>query len=215
MSDHIFDLLGAYLDCELYGGQLLKVEAHLKDCLTCQEELRSLQALTVVLSEVPLPDFPRPERFTTDVSLRLPRKPLTPLRRQAVEIGWWLAPVGLILMWIFIGTVILVSNMVLTADEFGLLNNASAWLVSSTSGGIIYSAFLGQFDLLDNSSLLWLARSESFTRSVVLNIFWQVSIAMLYLSWIAIWWAQHTHRGLSQPIDSGTVPEGGSGPTVM
>lgn len=214
MSDHIIELLGAYLDCELYGGQLRKVETHLEDCPACLEEYRSLQALTLTLSEVPLPDFPVPERFSADVALRLPRKPLTPMGRRALEVGWWLAPVGLIVTWIFLGTTILVSNMVLTAEEFGLLNNASAWLVSSTSAGINYSAFLGQFSLLDHSSLLWLARSENFTRNIVPNIFWQVSIAMLYLSWLAIWWARHTRRGLGQPFDSGTVPEGESRPPV-
>jgi hypothetical protein len=29
----------------------------------------------------------------------------------------------------------------------------------------------------------------------------QVSIALLYLSWMAIWWARHTHQGHGQLLE--------------
>ena len=95
MSDHVLELLGAYLDGELHNGQLRKVEAHLDECQTCQEEYQALQALSATLQEAPLPDFPSPERLAADVALRLPRKPVVPVRRKALELGWWLVPVGL------------------------------------------------------------------------------------------------------------------------
>ena len=94
MSDHIIELLGAYLDGELHNGQLRKVVAHLDECMACQEEYQALRALSATLREAPLPDFPAPERLAADVALRLPRKPVTPARQRALEIGWWLAPVG-------------------------------------------------------------------------------------------------------------------------
>jgi predicted anti-sigma-YlaC factor YlaD len=200
MSDHIVELLSAYLDGELHGGQLRKVETHLDKCQTCQEECASLQALSAALHDAPIPDFPSPERFAADVALRLPRTPVKPLRRRALEVGWWLAPVGLIVTWVFISTTILVSNVVTAANGFGLLDSASAWLVNGSSGAN-YSAFIGQFGLLEQGSLEWFAASENFTRSFISSIFWQVAIGMFYLSWLAIWWARHTRQGLGQPLE--------------
>ena len=147
MSDHILELLGAYIDGELRGGQLRKVETHLEECQSCLEEYYTLQALSARLHAAPLPEFPSPERLAADVALRLPRKPIKPVRTKVFEIGWWLVPVGLIATWVFVSTTILISNVVAAAGDFGLLNSASAWLVAGTSG-VNYSAFLGQFGLL-------------------------------------------------------------------
>jgi predicted anti-sigma-YlaC factor YlaD len=195
MSDHVLELLGAYIDGELHGGQLRKVESHLDECQSCLEEYYALQALSGTLRAAPVPEFPVPERFAAEVALRLPRKPVKPMSRRALEVGWWLAPVGLIVAWVFVNTTILLSNVVSAAGDFGLLNQASTWLVAGPSGAN-YSAFIGGLGLLNPGSLEWLTVSESFTRSFISSAFWQVSIAMLYLSWIAIWWARHTRQGL-------------------
>jgi predicted anti-sigma-YlaC factor YlaD len=205
MSDHILELLGAYFDGELHGGQVRKVETHLEECQSCLEEYYALQSLSVTLHAAPAPEFPSSERFAADLALRLPRKPVKPLSNRALEIGWWLAPVGLIVAWIFVSTTILISNVVTTASDIGLLNSASAWLVAGTSGAN-YSAFIGQFGLLEPGSLEWFTVSESFTRSFISSVFWQVSIAMLYLSWIAIWWARHTRQEPGRVFDSGGKP---------
>ena len=202
MSDHVMELLSAYLDGELHDRQLMKIEAHLDECQTCREEYQSLQALSVTLGEFSLPELPAPDRFAADLALRLPRKPVKPVSNRALEIGWWLAPVGLLVAWIFFSTTILVSNMVTTANELGLLSNASSWLVAGSGAGVNYSAYLGQFGLLDSNSLQWFSDTESFTRNIVTDIFWQVSIAMLYLSWIAIWWARRSRQGPGQLLES-------------
>jgi anti-sigma factor RsiW len=202
MSDHVIELLGAYLDGELHNGQLRKVVAHLDECQFCQEEYAALQALSLTLQEAPLPDFPSPERFAADVALRLPRKPVKPIREKALELGWWLAPVGLIATWIFISTIFLVSDLVTAANGFGLLSTASDWLVSGSSGGAQTSAFLGQFGFLEMETLEWFTRSESITRNLITNMFWQVAIAMFYLSWLAIWWARRTRQGLGEALRS-------------
>lgn len=194
MSDHIFELLGAYLDGELHGGQLRKVESHLEECQNCRKEVQSLQALSAVLHLAPLPDFPAPERLATDVALRLPRTPAKPMSRKALEFGWWVAPVGLLLTWIFLSTTLLLSNVVTTANELGLLSSASAWLVSGSAAEAYWSGTLGQFGLLAGESLQWAEATEAFTRTTLPQITWQVSIALLYLSWMAIWWARHTRQ---------------------
>ena len=205
MSDHVLDLLGAYIDGELHGGQLRKVEAHLDECSSCMEEYYSLQALSAALYAAPLPNFPTPERFAAEVALRLPRTPVKPMRNRALEIGWWLVPVVLVVAWIFVSTTILLSNMVAAAGDFGLLNSTSAWLAAGSSGAN-YSAFLGQFGLLSGNSLEWAEMIEALTRTNVLQIFWQVAIAMLYLSWLAIWWARRMRQGHGRPFDSRSRP---------
>jgi len=206
MSDHVFELLGAYLDGELRNGRIRKVEAHLEECKECMAEYQSLQTLSSKLQEVSLPDFPSPERFAAEVTLRLPRTQDKPLNKKVFEIGWWLVPVGLVIAWIFLSTTLLVSNMVIRADELGLLDSASARLVSSASNEAYWSGALGQFGLLAGNSLQWAETMESFTRVSASQIFWQVAIALLYLSWLAIWWARHTLRGSGQSLDSGSRP---------
>jgi predicted anti-sigma-YlaC factor YlaD len=207
MSDHILELLSAYIDGELHGGQLRKVEAHLDECQSCLEEYYALQALSATLRNAPAPDFPSPERFAADMALRLPRKQVKPMRRPALEVGWWLAPVGLIATWIFVSTTILVSNVFTAANEFGLLDGATAGLLSGSSSTAYWSATLGQFGILAGETLQWAELTETFTRITVPQFIWQISIALLYLSWMAIWWARHTRQGHGQPLDGGSSPQ--------
>jgi predicted anti-sigma-YlaC factor YlaD len=212
MSDHILELLGAYIDSELHGEQLRKVEAHLDVCQSCLEEYYALKALSATLLSAPVPAFPSPEHFAADLALRLPRKPVKPLRRRAMEVGWWLAPVGLIATWIFISTTILVSNVVTAANEFGLLNSAPAGLFSGSSSAAYWSATLGQFGVLAGETLQWAELTESFTRTTVPQFTWQISIALLYLSWMAIWWARHSRQGSTNPAMAAMSPKGEAGP---
>ena len=202
MSDHILEQLGAYLDGELQGRDLRKVEMHLDECITCQEEYALLTALSSTLQEAPLPDFPSPEDFAADMALLLPRKPLLPMRKKALEFGWWLAPIGLIAIWIFISTTNLVSGVLTTANMLGILTDASAWLASGSAPEAYWSAALGQFGFLTGNNLQVAEMVEGITRNTIPQIVFQISIAILYLSWMAIWWARHTHQGLGQPLES-------------
>jgi predicted anti-sigma-YlaC factor YlaD len=206
MSDHILELLGAYLDGELHGRQLHNVEEHLTACESCRAELASLQALSGILQEAPAAEFPSADRFPSHVTLRLARRPVTPIQRKALEIGWWMIPVGLLMAWIFINTTSLVSNMVSAANEVGLLNGASAGLFTDAADETYWSGTLGQFGLLSGDSLQWAERTESFSRTAIPEIAWQVAIALLYLCWIAIWWARRTHQELGQLLESGSRP---------
>lgn len=200
MSDHILDLLGAYLDGELRDRKLIKVETHLAECPICQEEYTALQTLSATLGEVPAPDFSSPERLAANVTLRLPRRTAEPTHNKVLEVGGWLVPVGLLITWIFLRTTFLASDMLTAANDFGLLNGASDWLISSTSSEVNYAAFLGQLDFLEPNLVQWFTISENFTRNFISNISWQVAIAMLYLSWIAIWWSRR--RSHSQFLKS-------------
>jgi predicted anti-sigma-YlaC factor YlaD len=201
MSKHVTEWLNAYLDGELNSSRLPHVEAHLAECQVCQAELESLERVSGLLHEVPTPEFTSPERFAAQVNLRLPHRPVAATRRRLLEVGWWMAPVGLLMIWVFISTTILISDMVSAANNFGLLDSPTALLVSDTPDTAYWTFTLRQFGLLEGTNLLWAETGESFTRTVVPQIVWQVSIALLYLTWIAIWWARCTRQGHGQLLE--------------
>ncbi|HNC08093.1 MAG TPA: zf-HC2 domain-containing protein [Anaerolineales bacterium] len=194
MSNHVTDWLNAYLDGELKGHRLHQVEAHLADCPECLAELESLQDVSDLLHEVPAPEFISSERFAAQVNLLLPHEqPRTP-KRNVQEVGWWLIPVSLLMLWVFIGTSEAVGDVVRMADRFGLLSNAPAGLVQRFSGQAVWSDVLGNFGLLSGDGLAWAEGTELFTRHTLPQLVWQAAIAMLYLSWIVIWWARQRRR---------------------
>lgn len=195
MSDHVSEWLNAYLDGELQGGRLHQVQAHLAECDACRAELESLQSLSALLHDVPAGEFTANERFVSQVNLLLPQKQIATPRRQLLEAGWWLIPIGLLAAWIFLSTTVLVSDMLSAANKFGLLDSNTALLVSGPSAGTYWTSMLGQVGLLEGEVLGWAQRTEGFTRNVLPQFIWQVSIALLYLTWIAVWWARRRQQG--------------------
>lgn len=194
MSNHVTDWLNAYLDGELKGHRLHQVEAHLADCPECLAELESLQDVSDLLHEVPTPEFISSERFAAQVNLLLPHEQPRMPKRNVQEVGWWLIPVSLLMLWVFIGTSEAVGDVVRMADRFGLLSNAPAGLVQRFSGQAVWSDVLGNFGLLSGDGLAWAEGTELFTRHTLPQLVWQAAIAMLYLSWIVIWWARQRRR---------------------
>jgi hypothetical protein len=191
--------LNAYLDGELKNGRLHQVEKHLAVCEECRAELESLKGLSSLLREVPTPEFTPSERFASQVSLRLPHARPGVTKRKVQEVGWWMIPVSLLLLWVLIGTSEAVGDMVLTASRFGLLNlnDVPAW-VTPDSAHASFSGTLGNFGVLGGKSLQWAEYTENFTRNNLPQVVLQVSIALLYLGWMAIWWARHTPRETDQ-----------------
>src|SRR5262245_7350025 len=125
MSSHVSEWLNAYHDGELRGIRLKQVEAHLAECQVCQAEHESLKKLSGVLSEVHVPRFTRPEQFAGQVNLRLPQSQRGSLGKRALEIGWWMVPVGLAATWIFFSTVFVVRDLMSAANNLGLLSSIS------------------------------------------------------------------------------------------
>jgi predicted anti-sigma-YlaC factor YlaD len=191
MSTHVSEWLNAYHDGELHGNRLQHVETHLAECELCQAELESLQGLSSLLHEVPTPEFTSVERFASQVSLRLPHKQNAVSRRQILELAWWMIPVGLLGAWAFIATSNILSNILYEANNFGLLSGISNWLSLGSSNGVYLSSTLGQAGVLSGNGLNWAEMTEIFTRMSLPQISLQISIALLYLSWIAIWWARY------------------------
>jgi predicted anti-sigma-YlaC factor YlaD len=201
MSKHITEWLNAYLDGELHGNRLQFVEAHLAECPVCQAELGSLESLSGLLQEVPAPAFTSPERFAAQVNLRLPPQRTSTPENKILEIGWWMIPIGLLGTWIFISTSFLVNDILSVANNLGLLVSVSNWLGFGSVNQAYWSTTLGQFGILSGNVLDWAASTEAFTRTSLLQITLQASIALLYLSWIAIWWARRRHQRHGQLLE--------------
>jgi hypothetical protein len=201
MSDHVIEWLNAYLDGELKNGKLYQVEAHLAVCSTCQAELESLQALSNLLHTTPAPEFISSERFAAQVSLRLPREQPKPAKRNFFEMGWWLIPVGLLFLWMFLNTSVWMGRAVTTANQLGLLTNAPAWMVNDESREGLWSKRLGEIGLLNGTSLQWAEAVETFTKNTLPPIIWQAAIALVYLSWIALWWSRQTPQSQGRLLE--------------
>jgi hypothetical protein len=148
-----------------------------------------------------VPEFTPTERFATQVNLRLPHKRTVISRKQIQEVGWWMIPVGLLGAWVFVSTSFVLGDILVAANNLGLLRGVSGWLAFGPSNSIYLSATLGEFGLLSGNSLNWAEITETFTRSSLPQITLQVSIALLYLGWIAIWWVRHTHRENGQLLE--------------
>lgn len=202
MSNHVTEWLNAYLDGELQGSRLDQVETHLAECQSCQAELESLDRLSVLLQEVPEPEFTPSERFAAQVGLRLPHSKPATSRKKVLEIGWWMIPVGLLATWIFINTSFWVRDVLSVADSFGLLTGISDWIILDTWNTAGWSARLGQFGVLSGTALDFVVSTEAITRASLPQISLQISIALLYLSWIAIWWARHRRQGHGQLLEN-------------
>jgi predicted anti-sigma-YlaC factor YlaD len=203
MSKHVSEWLSAYHDGELRGNRLHHLEAHLAECELCQTELESLEQVSSLLHEVPTPEFTPPERFAAQVKLRLPHQKITISRTQILEIGWWMIPVGLLATWLFASVLFLLGDVLSAAHNLGLVHSISGWLVIGSSANASWSETLGQLGILSGNNLSWAEATEAFTRMSLPRISLQVSIALLYLSWIAIWWARRT-----PPREQGLLLEG-------
>lgn len=201
MSNHMTEWLNAYFDGELHGNRLHQVETHLAECELCQAELESLERVSSMLHEVPTPELMPVDRFAAQVSLRIPHQQTVVSGKKIVEFAWWMIPVGLLAAWIFIGTAFVLGDVLSTAGRLGFLSGMSDWLASGPSNDIYLSATLGQSGLLSGNSLNWLEATETFTRMSWPQIILQVAIALLYLSWMAIWWARHTRQGHGQLLE--------------
>jgi hypothetical protein len=201
MSNHVSEWLNAYHDGELRGNRLRSVEAHLAECELCQAELESLVDLSDLLHEVRAPEMVSAERFAAQVNLRLPRSRNVPPGTRLTEVGWWMIPVGLLTSWVFVSTALILSDVLSVAGNLGLLSGLSEWLAFGPENNVYLSTTIGQAGLLSGNGLNWAESLETITRVSLPQIILQVSIALLYLSWIAIWWARRTRQGIGQLLE--------------
>ena len=199
MTEHVTAWLDAYHDGELRGRQLRRVEAHLAHCATCRAELERRRALAALLQESPpARDVTPPDRFVAQVGLRLPRRPAQPAWRRALEMGWRLAPLGLLGAWAFIQAVFLVAGLATVAVNLGLGGDLVAgWLTAPHTGPGLAELFsapdAGLSDVARAVRLVW-EGGERWGLSLTLYLASMAAIGLLYGSWLASWWARrHAH----------------------
>jgi anti-sigma factor RsiW len=200
MSEHINEWLSAYLDHELQGQRRHQVEAHLAGCPTCQAELQSLRQLSRLLKADPLPDvFPSPNRFAAQVTLRLPRRPLQPAKPRTPELGWWLAPATFLGVWVFFQAVYQLSAWVWAVSRLGLLGETADWMAPASSPTWLTSMLdqLGVFTAHTSRQLSALAEGVGW--NIISQLTWLIPLALLYLSWLAIWWMRQKRQVNGQP----------------
>ena len=201
MFNHVTEWLNAYHDGELKNGRLQQVEKHLAGCESCRMELESLRSLSGLLQEAPAPDLPSPERFAAQVNLLLPHKRTSSPKPTLFDSGWWMIPVGIVTIWVFASTALLLGNVLSVADSFGLLGSTTSSWISNPAQNADVTATLGGFGVLSGDSLQWAERTESLTRSAYPQIVLQVSVAVLYLAWFAVWWVRHTRQLQGMPVE--------------
>jgi anti-sigma factor RsiW len=199
MNQHVMGWLGAYHDGELEESRRRQVEAHLQSCESCRAELNRLRALAHLLQASPLPEgLTPPERFVSQVRLQLQPRPAQPAWQPVLEMGWRLAPLGLLGAWGFAQAVFLVSAAVLVALGAGLDGNlAMQWLPSAQdlwAVQILTLPISGLETGIVEAVLQFLGDGWLSMWSFALETSLLVVIGLLYWSWLASWWVRQQRQ---------------------
>jgi anti-sigma factor RsiW len=193
MSEHVNEWLSSYFDGELHGMRLRRVESHLAECDECRAELARIQELSSLLrGTAPTGEFIPTERFVSNLALNLPRQAERPQPRKALEIGWWLIPVGVLVTWAFLQVTFSLSSVVQTASDAGLFGSTFAWLQGNPSQtqwfATLTGLFSGQLGSLLQTVLSPLNNADLFIQNLLGQVFWQAILSAIYLGWLTSWW---------------------------
>ncbi len=191
MNERVNSWLNAYHDGELSIRRWRQVEQHLQICADCKAHLEEIQAISMLLDDVPSAEDLLPnEVFVAQVGMRLPREDNASLWNKISQTGWRAAPFGLLGSWALVQAIFIVSNLVLWAlrivpgaDQIMALlpsGGSSPVIVTGLSGlGILRAGQLGASLFGGNSFLGW---------SLIFNVGITMLIGLLYWSWLASWW---------------------------
>jgi hypothetical protein len=195
MHEAMHTLLNAYLDGELHGRRLRELEAHLASCEDCQIELRELRLVSELLQADSAPEGTPVERFVSQMTLSLPRRPQHEQQSKPNSLAWWLVPAGLLGAWFFVQTVFTLTDVVTAANLTGLLGGASAWLGSGQESLWLSTAtnLLGG-QLIVQPTLSLLNNISVFGANLLSRFLWQAVIVLLYWAWLVLWWLRRNPR---------------------
>jgi hypothetical protein len=195
MHEEMRALLNAYLDGEIQGRRLREMEIHLASCAECQKELGELRLVSERLRADTRVEVPSAERFVSQLTLSLPRRPQQERRAKPGSLAWWLVPAGLLMGLAFIQTSTALTNLVTFANLTGLLGNASQWLGSGQESvwlGAAATVFGGQ--LLAQPALTLLNNVSLSVTNLFIGYVAQAFIALLYCAWLGAWWFRHNRQ---------------------
>jgi anti-sigma factor RsiW len=201
MHEDMRTLLNAYLDGELYGLRLLEMQTHLASCAACRNELKELRHISNLLHADSHPELPSAERFISQLTLSLPRRPLRDRPLKTGSMAGWLGPVGLLGAWFFVQTVFTLTTVITAVKMTGLLGQAALWL----GGGQDTIWFNAATNLLGRQAAgaqltLSLLNKVSVFGAILLSGFlWQALIVLLFWVWLSIWWSRGGLRSMKMP----------------
>lgn len=202
MIEHVTHLLGAYHDGELRGKRLNDVEDHLATCKSCQGELDQLTALSSLLLQNPASsDMTSEDRFVAQVALRMPRRPEEPTIKRVFNFGWRAAPVGILGVWAFVQSLLIVSGILFLLLRLGFNLEPMTGLLSPPSGGLSLGMFLGfegeGIGELGRAALEVLGNGGPLGWGPMLYLALMLILGLFYSSWIASWWVRHRQKQLA------------------
>jgi len=203
MHEDMRALLNAYLDGELHGSRLRELELHLVTCNSCRSEIEELQLVSNLLKAAPSPEFMPVERFVSNLTLSLPRRPMRDLPPKPGSLAWWLIPAGLLAAWFFVQTVFSLSDVVAAAQTTGVLGRAVNGLGSGQVTiwfAAVTGLFGGQAGRMQ-STLSLLNGLNVFGVNLLHGFLWQALIVLLYWVWLFVWWI----RRRPQPMQMGNA----------
>lgn len=180
MNGHITKWLAAYHDGELRSRRLAQVEAHLAECPDCMAELQQLEDLSNLLGEAPeAPMLTSPDRFASQVALRLSRKPgQKPARSSRTRWRRAALPLSLVVGFGFLKVVQLLSGSLSLAKMFGFGEEAVTQLASAAPQS---TSLVGQL-----SSRL-LDFGIPFSPQILIGLVLPAILAIAYMLWLIAW----------------------------
>ncbi len=195
MNAHAAKWLDGYIDGEIHGARLHKIEEHLKSCTMCQFELEQIRKLSILLEECP-PATTRTsrEQFAAQVGLRMPRTKSIQSRttwQEAVSLGWLAIPVSIILVWALSQTILLIINGI---QGMGV---ALPWTTSISS----FDSWVGSIDLsrifgsgvwnAASDAVAWLDIGERLVYVFAPYLTITIVTAVFLWCWMVCWWVLH------------------------
>ncbi|MCJ7622313.1 MAG: zf-HC2 domain-containing protein [Anaerolineaceae bacterium] len=202
MSEHVNRWLEAYHDDELSGIRLQQVKDHLQVCKSCQVELGKLEALSDLLQRSPLPDrLTSPELFVAQVRLQLPRREQTRWQK-ILRVGWQISPLGILGVWGFIQSILIVSMVLMFALQLGVGGDLISGFVPPQSGASWLNEMISITSISDVSQFILniFDTGNPFLWILISNIILPIIFGLLLCSWLASWWTlTQKHQSNQQP----------------
>jgi hypothetical protein len=220
MHRQIIDLLSAYHDGELPAAQRAQVEAHLRTCAACWEQLAQLQTLSALLGTYSV-EVGATEEFWKRLEPRLPVRKQTaspaPVRPRPQPRQPWLflPPMGLLFSKAMVQAVMLISLALWGVYSLGLLPtwadhalNVTASLPDfltksitlTLASQVVPSMLPALMDYTIGQAPSALSALAGFFAPALLYAIVGGVIAFLYLTWTALWWRELR----SAPISNGS-----------
>lgn len=180
----------AYIDGELEGHQLKKVEQHLAICEQCRAEVEELRSLREILQRFDMPEtIKSPQRFVDEVRLQLPARPARPVIRTQPGKAWWMISGSLLGVLLFVQGVWVISTLVIFALQSGLGPQVglSQWSLPAIAevGQVLAALLSGQAASIPVEQLLEVWQVLHWL--LVLPLELSGATALLYCSWLAGW----------------------------